>query len=553
MQTDHVHWCGQMDSILTNLNAQHVTLQSATEVDGNRPHAQSWVLSCLSGLILLCSGQAQAALRAFDISSSTAWMVGDFETHELIRDAIPSLVLGPPPVLSDKDTGDLVGIEKLSTYVTFISELDNVNAKMNRFRIPPEHYVRALLNRSILFTDGFAVPPNILTNSSVFVSEILFQNDRQEYNSQILQHLFPLLPRSLQGTPKKLQAYRTLRQQNYVREPIDEEHIRKLDEYFEKPPNSERFIYYDEERISQNYGACIRKLVDPIHADVTVEHLVRMWSNTEAGGWWNPTQEVHEERAIIARDCAQKLLKFLRQFVQYLPKAVFRSVLYRFADLFDEASDPEPFIQGLPDITPETALTLLSSREEIINKPWVYGPFCKELFDAPYKTNLAFEVASRSECGVFIFLEQDALSSWELMSAIHGDDAHPVCFGTFGDSNDDVNAECSSLLLSHATDSAIAENRKGLAPIREKIASGSRLNEQDKMRVRSVRRSFTQSSLQLEGSKVEKLAILTDEHKACTKTLLKQCTFLVRRGQALDRMYQEAQLSVPGLVSLRRM
>ena len=185
MQTNHVHWCGQMDSILTNLNAQHVTLQSATEVDGNRPHAQSWVLSCLSGLILLCSDQAQAALRAFDISSTTAWMVGDFETHELIRDAIP------------KDTGDLVGIEKLSTYIAFISELDNVNAKINRFGIPPEHYVRALLNRSILFTDGLAVPPNILTDSSVFINKILFQNDPQEYNSQLLQHLFPLLPRSL--------------------------------------------------------------------------------------------------------------------------------------------------------------------------------------------------------------------------------------------------------------------------------------------------------------------------------------------------------------------
>lgn len=106
-----------------------------------------------------------------------------------------------------------------------------------------------------------------------------------------------------------------------------------------------------------------------------------------------------------------------------------------------------------------------------------------------------------------------------MISAVRGDDAHPVCFGTFGDSNDDVNAECSSLLLSQATDSAIAENRKGLAPTREKITTGSRLNEQDEMRVRSVMRNFAQSSLQVEGSKVEKLAILTDEHKACAKTL----------------------------------
>ena len=98
----------------------------------------------------------------------------------------------------------------------------------------------------------------------------------------------------------------------------------------------------------------------------------------------------------------------------------------------------------------------------------------------------------------------------------------------------------------------LVENRKRLAPVREKIASGSTLSEQDKILVGSVMEKFTQSSLQIENSKAEKLAILTDEQRACAKTLLNHCTFLVRYGQPLDRMYQESKLSVPGVVSLQR-
>ena len=538
--------------MLTDINEQHVFLQRATEIDGNGPHAQSWVLSCLAGLILLCCGQNEAAQRALDISSSTAWIVGDFETHVLIRDSIPILIPVGPPGPSDNDTGYLKQTEKLSTYVAFNSELDNVNSKMNRFGIPPGHYTRALLNRSILFTDGLVVPPNILTNSSVFVGEILFINGSQEYNNQILQHVYPLLPRSLRGHPEKLHTYIAERQGNYIREPINEQHIKILDEYFEKGPNSDRVIYYDEEGISEKYGTCIRKLVHPTYADITVEHLVQMWSNSKTDGESNSTQEIREERATVARDSARKIVKIIREFVQCLPRLVSRSTLYRFADLFDEASDPDSYLKAIPNVTSENASTLESLRKEIINKPWVYGLFCKELFDVPYKTNIVFDMASRSESGSFVFLEPDALSSWEFMAGLSNDDTRPVSFKTSGNFDDDVCASCSSLLLGQAADPVIVENRKRLAPIREKLAKGSDLSKQDKMLVGSVMGKFTQSSLQLEKSKAEKLASLTDEQRACAKTLLNQCTFLVRYGKPLDRMYQESKLCVPGVVSLGR-
>ena len=538
--------------MLTNINEQHVNLQSATEIDGNGPHAQSWVLSCLGGLLLLCNGQNQPALRALDRASSTAWIVGDFDTHVLIEQSIPILIPAGPTVSSDTDTGDLVDVGKLSTYVAFISELDNVNAKINRFGIPPGHYTRALLSRSILFADGVAVPPNILTNSSVFISEIFFPNDGEDCNIHILQYLYPLLPQSVQGDPEKLQTYMTRRRKNYIHEPIYEEHIRKLDEYFTKPQNSDRVIYYDEKRISEKYGESIRNLVDERHANLAVEHLVRMWSTIETDAWLNPSQEVREDRATVARECAWKLVDMVRQFVDCCTKSLTRSDLYHFADLFDEATDTETMLKAVEGVSKETASTLLSFHEQIISKPWIYGPFCKELFDVPYKTNIAFDVASKSDNGAFVFLEQDSLSSWEFMATLSNDDARPVCFKTLGDFDNDVNMECSSLLLSQATDSVLVENRKRLAPVREKIASGSTLSEQDKILVGSVMEKFTQSSLHIEHSKAEKLAILTDERRACAKTLLNQCTFLVRYGQPLDRMYQESKLSVPGVVSLQR-
>lgn len=90
---------------------------------------------------------------------------------------------------------------------------------------------------------------------------------------------------------------------------------------------------------------------------------------------------------------------------------MYRSDLYRSADLFDEASDPEPFNKAHPSVTPETASALLSSREKIFSKPWVNGLFCKELCDVPYKTSIVFDLASRSESATFVFLEQDALPS----------------------------------------------------------------------------------------------------------------------------------------------
>ena len=55
---------------------------------------------------------------------------------------------------------------------------------------------------------------------------------------------------------------------------------------------------------------------------------------------------MREDRATVAGERARKLVEIVRQFVQCLPKVVYRSTLYHFADLFNEASDPDSFIKA---------------------------------------------------------------------------------------------------------------------------------------------------------------------------------------------------------------
>ena len=121
----------------------------------------------------------------------------------------------------------------------------------------------------------------------------------------------------------------------------------------------------------------------------------------------------------------------------------------------------------------------------------------------------------------------------EICGSPCNDDAQPVRPKTFGDSHDNVSAKCSSLLLSQAGDSVIVENRKRLTPIQDKLASGSDLSKPDKMLVGSVMEKFTQSPLQIEKRKAEKLAFLTDEQRTCARMLLNQCTFLVRQRESV--------------------
>jgi hypothetical protein len=544
-ESDHTELCLKLNTALVELNKQHLHLQNAA---GDRPHAQTWVVSALCGLILICGNQLQVAVKAFEASAATAWLVGDFQIYQLLKETITE-VQAASHTSKVQDTDD-TNVSKTSSFVALIPAMDNINAKMNRFGIPPASYIRALLHRSILFADGMAIPPNILANSTVFLDEVLFQGDLNVCNETYLQHLFPMMPMKLRNAPQKLQTYRNSRHASYIKEPIDEEHLRILDRYFDMPVHADRFIFYDEDEIKHAYGRYIRAQLETSHAPTTVQHLTQLWNHIDAGGWWNVSQQ-HLDRSSLAANTAQDLIKTLAQLSNHLPKDLYRSTLYRFADLFDQASDRDAFLLMLdPNIPAEVKENIISGHERIIDKPWLYGPLCHEIFDLPYQSNLAFDLALKSNRRTFVFLEDDEVPSWQFMSLIRSDSHSLVKVATSAVADGDH--KCSCLLLGQASAASLTETRRQLAPIRSKLASSLQINAEDKASIRTAMSGFTHSSLNMVEGEITDVLVFESRLKELVRRLHTQCVFLVRRGPALARMYEEAYFTVPGLLALQR-
>ena len=74
---------------LEELGRQHFAFeQAALSSNPPRPHAQTWVLSSLTALLMLCGGEVKAAVQSLEISAGLAWLVGDFESYQMIRATI---------------------------------------------------------------------------------------------------------------------------------------------------------------------------------------------------------------------------------------------------------------------------------------------------------------------------------------------------------------------------------------------------------------------------------------------------------------------------------
>ncbi|OQV01042.1 SIR2-like domain-containing protein [Cladophialophora immunda] len=543
-------FCNRLNEGLKELGLHHAKLEEAALLQvPARHHAQTWVVSALSGLAMLCGGKMEEAARALRISSGVAWVVGNYESRHLIEDVLAA-ILHQPAASTKPKPANTSGVQQSAKCVAFSPSLDNVNAKMNRFGVPPENYMRALLHRSILFADGMVVPPNTITNSTVFVDEILFQGERDQLDEVYMRHVFPILSAKLKDGPRKLQRCRETRAKLYIFEPVNEDHIAQMDDYFDDPANAHQILYYDEPTLSRDYGRYLRAEVDPLHREETIEHLVQLWNHIEAGGHWD-VDDNYVERSSIAKEAAQDLSDSLHLLSKHLPEAVFRSPLYKFADLFDEASDRDSVIQFLTKDTGEKAkLQLLKARDRIVEKPWLYGPFCHEIFDAPYRATLTFDYASRAENETLIFLEDDEVPSWQFMSSVAHVGDSQKSFSTCAISSG--SHKYSSLLLSQMPAAALLDLRDELAPVREKIFHGVELSADDVQKMKSAMRSFENRSLVLPEVEIQDIIDVDQRIKGPAKKLLSQCLFLVRKGLPLEPMYEEAQVTLPGLLALRR-
>jgi hypothetical protein len=133
------------------------------------------------------------------------------------------------------------------------------------------------------------------------------------------------------------------------------------------------------------------------------------------------------------------------------------------------------------------------------------------------------------------------------MSRIRSGSASPVRIATSAISDGD---KCSSLLLSQASEKELLQSRNELSPIRQKLARGLELSEEDKNHVREIMKSFMESSLEVTSHEIGDLVTMEPHQRDSAKELLKYCIFLMRKGLPLERMYQEAFLTVPGLLRL---
>jgi hypothetical protein len=498
---------------------------------------------------MLCGGEVDGAARALEISSGIAWLVGNYEHHQLIERLLKA-IFQAVRTSTDPEEDDTPDLEQTVGCIAFSPSMDNVNSKMNKYGVPPQNYMRALLHRSILFADGMILPANIISNSTVLVDEVLFQGERDELNEVYIRHLYPALPAEFRDGPRKLRRFLDSRPKTFIFESVNDDHIARMDDYFDDPANAHQVLYFDESLLGRNYGKYIRTAVDPSHREATISHLVRVWQHVEAGSGWAVRPD-HVERSSTAGHVAEDLTDSLFLLSTLLPEIMRRSPLYKFADLFDEASDRDSILEFLKsDAGEEAKVQLLKARDRITEKPWLYSRFCHELFDAPYRAALTFDYASRNGAETVLFLEEDEIPSWEFMSSVCHSKAFPTNFAAFPICPD--SHRYSSLLLSQMTPTTLRKARRDLAPFRAKIAEGSALLEHDVERMKDAMASFESRSLALPEVEIKELVELDLNVKEVAKQLLVQCVFVVRNGPPLDPMYEEAQIALPGLLALRR-
>jgi len=554
------------------------------------PHAQTWVVSALCGLFLLSRNQSSQAEQALDRAANEAWLVGDFTAYQLLSDQKKALLgiettaralqtspnevsdIGPavdapaidapaidapaidaPAIDAPAVESGPQGQQPADKLIAFLPGLDNVSAKTNDFGIPPVYYLKAQLNRARLFADTLAVMPNVFTNSSVFVNEIVFQG-KDSLDTELLSRICPVMSID---TKEKETFFSTEWEKNntkaegYVTEPTMPEHMRQLDQYFFGPVSNaseiERCIWYDGGAIGKTYPKYIGRALDEERIESTAQHLVEQYKNSINGR--HATSEVLER----VTTKISPLLDTISLFAKSLdPKKSFRlrSVFYTFCNLdVHLANDEKALGPLLEDVSDGTKDKLRNGRACIIDEPWIYSPLCHELFDPLYQTNIPVAAALKVGRASF-FVEQDEEASLRFLEKLRDDDRFTVNMMHI-----QRNPEpCSALLLSQAPHDLIEKTYQDLQSIRQKFIRDEDFDEEDEKLIRDALSNIDKTSVSMLHTSTSTLtpAQLGENQRTAAKSVLDLCHFLVREGEALDRMYEEADLTMPGLAQIHR-
>lgn len=540
--------CKILDQVSTKLQAFQYDFHSKDLRSREEPlHAQSWVLSSLCGLAMLFGNHPQAAKLAFERSSSLALLVGDDQTQKLIGRFMTAALSQPDLSLFFQKLN--VNTENDKTFFTFSPAIDNVTSRTTEAGLPPKAYARALLHRSILFADGLAVNASVIANSSVFVNEVLFQGAEVNNVDEVyLQHILLALPDILKDKPNKLTEYLLTRDKKFIREHVNPEHIAFLDRYFDQPEHLHQILYYNQDILMQSYANHLRCQVDAEHRLETVKHLVSQWTSGSEG------DASQQDRLDDVQAAAEDLTKSLSQLLELMKgtgSLPTRSALYKFADLFDEASDdPGEVIKELiPGIQDTDCQKLVQACNRIVSRPWLYGPLCHELIDVPYQANLTLSFLTSRQENTYVFLEDSQPGSWNFTTAIRNSMTKATLSMVAQSSG--VESNLSAVLLSQLPRDDLLQTRKKLTQVRAKAAKGEILSKEDLDIAQRLLDTCSSGPRKFPDVSITSLVELDDDVKAAARELLKQCIFIVRKGGALDPMYGEGAITIPSLFTLK--
>ncbi|KAE8363803.1 hypothetical protein BDV27DRAFT_158419 [Aspergillus caelatus] len=367
---------------------------------------------------IIVGNEKVASLEALRHAFNIAWLVGDRGAQDALGNIIRFIEKQSLDTVQAGDTNvnDQSPLDLPAENVAFI-DLDNVSMEINKYDVPPEKFIRALLHRAILFTDAIALTPNVLTNSRVFIHEVLFHGGSNKPDKFYLQFLRPLLPRVYEGKPRALTAFRNdcLHKPEYVKENVAWEKISVLEDYFEK---ENKYEYYDGNQIGTRYGSYIEREVSNDFKQQTKKHLMEHFDSSLL-----ETSD-HSAYRDNAEEIADKLLNTLPTYLEHV-QPVTRSKLYRFGDLSEQASDEDirnlmkpgesGNIQPLPTADEEA---FLRNRHDIISKPWLSARFCHEMFHPPYNANIPFEKVIESNESTSVFFVPNELGSWMFAATV---------------------------------------------------------------------------------------------------------------------------------------
>lgn len=529
------------------IREQH--FEAASNSNTALTHAQDWVLSALYGVLLYCAGQDQAAKEILSYARNAAYLVGDLQSHQMVSELISGLPFAARHSPASSPTK--AQYKPDSSILAFLPSLDNVSAKANQYGIPPGLFARAMLHRAMLFADRIAVSSNVLTNSAVFVNEILF-GGREELSSFYLEFLQPVI---VSDNPNEAQPIRAMHRASnsrldYMSEKMAASHMAQMDNFYLATRADNRFLFNKMSDLESNYRRWMRRAATTERVE-TRDHLLTQWRSRDIH--YGSASVVIEADDALAAGMVDTILEVVNLFTKNLKGPLTRSKLYSVAGLFVKVADDEEAIrkQLRDDIDQASLDTLISGRQTMLERPWLSGPICHELFDVPYRYNPMFQQLISGESSTsIVFLEPHEVPSMQFMAKLARQDVELNMYD--GAVTAGVSGQASAILLAQASEEDITICRKGLVPLRQRILEHTTLDAESMEILVEQLGAFKREAADAEDTAITMLAALDEDARRVLLEFLEHCTFILRKGEPLDRMYEQPELTLPGVLKLVR-